>query len=384
MSEDGKWSWDQDIPPRYALTDADEEVRWGMCAGIDGLFVDPPPRGREQVTLLGCAPAGTLRDALARPGTAPARLHSLRLGPSPDDDPFKPDVVWLRDLRIIGHRRTDDDPALVDLTFDCVVERECPHEDPPEEPPEASSFDLHVENEPVGTCLSTSGVYFARPELPDEPLTLVGCAPGEPLRKALAAGQHVEAGWVTVIALDHTGRATGSVEQLDLDIVGWRPSRVGTGLLDITVADGVLCPRPPLVARSIWDLWFAGGPGEPNLWADYDRQGRTAWTMAAMHNRNSLRTTEHPPGTTFHLDGTHITDGAGFYCAIGEAVHGPGGYFGWMPHALADCLNSGWGVTTPVTLVWHDADVAREHLGTEDLDAVVRFLTEHRVDVVLR
>jgi RNAse (barnase) inhibitor barstar len=67
-------------------------------------------------------------------------------------------------------------------------------------------------------------------------------------------------------------------------------------------------------------------------------------------------------GRTYHLDGRYVTDVEGFYCAVGEAVNGPGGYFGWNPDALDDCLRGGWGAATPFRLVWHDADVARQYL----------------------
>ncbi|WP_204016947.1 barstar family protein, partial [Sphaerimonospora thailandensis] len=52
----------------------------------------------------------------------------------------------------------------------------------------------------------------------------------------------------------------------------------------------------------------------------------------------------------------------GFYCALGEAINGPGGYFGWNLSALDDCLRGQWGAAPPFRLIWHDADVARRHL----------------------
>jgi len=53
------------------------------------------------------------------------------------------------------------------------------------------------------------------------------------------------------------------------------------------------------------------------------------------------------------LDGRHITDEDGFYCALGEAVNGPGGYFGWNLDALNYCLRGHWGAQAPFTLHWH-------------------------------
>ncbi|MFB9889103.1 barstar family protein [Planobispora takensis] len=52
----------------------------------------------------------------------------------------------------------------------------------------------------------------------------------------------------------------------------------------------------------------------------------------------------------------------GFSCALGEAVNGPGGYFGWNLDAPADCLRGGWAAAAPFHLIWHHAQVARRHL----------------------
>ncbi len=52
----------------------------------------------------------------------------------------------------------------------------------------------------------------------------------------------------------------------------------------------------------------------------------------------------------------------GLYLALGEAVNGPGGYFGGCPDALVDCLRGTFGHTAPATLLWRDAMTARAHL----------------------
>ncbi|MGI5177242.1 barstar family protein [Dactylosporangium sp. CA-152071] len=84
----------------------------------------------------------------------------------------------------------------------------------------------------------------------------------------------------------------------------------------------------------------------------------------------------------------------GFYCALGEAVNGPGGYFGWNLDALDDCLRGGWGARAPFTLVWRHAHVARRHLvagfdrhlrlTATTMDDVLAVLHERGVEVHLR
>jgi hypothetical protein len=46
--------------------------------------------------------------------------------------------------------------------------------------------------------------------------------------------------------------------------------------------------------------------------------------------------------THLRLDGRFVTDIEGFYCALGEAINGPGGYFGWYPRGLYECLCGEW------------------------------------------
>src|SRR2546421_5312984 len=66
-----------------------------------------------------------------------------------------------------------------------------------------------------------------------------------------------------------------------------------------------------------------------------DGGGRGDWSGGA--NRGADR----PAGTRYDLDGRFVTDVEGFYCAIGEAINGPGGYFGLNLDALDDCLSGG-------------------------------------------
>lgn len=63
--------------------------------------------------------------------------------------------------------------------------------------------------------------------------------------------------------------------------------------------------------------------------------------------------------TEFHLDGTRAGDRPGLWAALGEAVNGPGGYYGSNLDALVDCLRGDFGPVPPFTLVWDQVAVAR-------------------------
>ncbi|WP_407924490.1 barstar family protein [Actinomadura physcomitrii] len=79
---------------------------------------------------------------------------------------------------------------------------------------------------------------------------------------------------------------------------------------------------------------------------------------------------------------------------MGEAINGPGGYFGWNLDALDDCLIGSWGAAAPFRLVWHESATARRHLiaGHDrhrnapviTLDALLGRLTARGVEVELR
>ncbi|WP_207944442.1 barstar family protein [Actinomadura rubrisoli] len=145
--------------------------------------------------------------------------------------------------------------------------------------------------------------------------------------------------------------------------------------------------------RGILDLWFTGRPTEPNLWARYDRRLRHEWAGVAPAHRQ-FDVPDQPAGTAFDLDGRFVTDVEGFYCAIGEAINGPGGYFGWNLDALHDRLRGRWGAQAPFRLVWHASAVARQHLvagydrhrnaPAVTLDSLLQMFAEHGVEVDLR
>jgi hypothetical protein len=251
-----------------------------------------------------------------------------------------------------------------------------------------------------GVCADVTGVFRDPSEPPVPHVTLVGCRPEPPLLAAIAAvPQSTKAGLRRRRVSAQVGAiaADGSVVQLihggvSGTLVSSVPSALGDGLLDVTI-DSDACERRPAGTRNILDLWFTGRPTERNLWAGYDRTLRHEWAGVALaHHRFDIP--DQPAGTVFDLDGRFVTDIEGFYCAIGEAINGPGGYFGWNFAALHTCLGSKWGALAPFRLAWHDSAVAHEHLvaGYDrhqyapaiTLDNLLQIFAEHHVEVELR
>ncbi|MFH8618151.1 barstar family protein [Streptomyces sp. NPDC017979] len=70
--------------------------------------------------------------------------------------------------------------------------------------------------------------------------------------------------------------------------------------------------------------------------------------------------------TTYVIDGSTIAGLPDFWRAIGEAVNGPGGYFGSNFDALADCLGGGYGTPDDdddVVFEWRAHERSRTALG---------------------
>ncbi|MFI1702588.1 barstar family protein [Streptomyces bobili] len=81
---------------------------------------------------------------------------------------------------------------------------------------------------------------------------------------------------------------------------------------------------------------------------------------------------------------------ARFHCAPGEAVNGPGGYFGWNLAAVDDCLGEGFAAAPPFTLEWQHSASARARL-VSDLggngaffEVLPEIFMDRGIDVLLR
>jgi RNAse (barnase) inhibitor barstar len=71
---------------------------------------------------------------------------------------------------------------------------------------------------------------------------------------------------------------------------------------------------------------------------------------------------------TYVIDGSRVTGPERFWDVIGEAVNGPGGYFGRNLDAFADCLSGGMGTPDDGDFVieWRDHAQSARALGHEE------------------
>ncbi|NRQ39611.1 hypothetical protein HII36_48450 [Nonomuraea sp. NN258] len=325
------------------------DVTLGVCQDIDGLFVDPEPFPPPEVfTLVGCDPAGPLLEASRHVGTERAWLPTVVT--APDHPPGRrPASCWqyqpgycsceeeLIDVTVVARRPSVAGNGLVDLDLRGYVRllSEC---EPPEVKPDVTGFRLLTfGNGSLGNCVDVAGLWRWRPAAQVPPVTLIGLRP-------LAPGWRVVEGLkitATVLVVLRGGRIEGHAGVLSATVVSARPSRLGEGLLDV-VLDGGMDEPAPSGAREIYQMWHDGGPAEPNLWARHDRLLRSMWSRLSTLGIPERRT-DKPAGATYHLDGRFVTDIDAFYCALGEAINGPGGFFGHDLRSLEECLWGGWG-----------------------------------------
>lgn len=113
---------------------------------------------------------------------------------------------------------------------------------------------------------------------------------------------------------------------------------------------------------------FPFPPNTLGTWRALSCAQRAQWIIAARnrHFKWMKRRGGWPdaaPGTIFQIDGATIPDLPAFFCALGEAVNGPGGYFG-SPNmsSLQDCLYGAFGVTLPFILRILNVDACRQAL----------------------
>ncbi|MFJ5232660.1 barstar family protein [Kitasatospora sp. NPDC088391] len=355
--------WERPFPVRYLIVaegDGDDApVLLGRCAAVEGLFTDPAPPPREVLVLRGCPPgatAGWLGTAWIVGRTASGY-----------------EAWWdLVDAEILSVAPSTDDPALVDVAVGGGVRSDDWHRDV--DGP-FLRFELTLgHGSPVAVGTSVPGLAADRDDPPDLPVRLIGCEPAEPMRAALRKRRGKHPGYTGLWTLDDTGRVMDR-RAIGFDVEWTRPSVLGGALVDVLLlTDAELLPGA--AARPVWRQRRSGRPGRPGDWRGLTEPAKKAWLSLAPQNTRSSEPDRS--GGEYHLAGAAVEDLTGLHCALGEALLGPGGYYGWGLDALADCLGGGFGVVPPFTLVWHDfAATERELAGYPE--EVARMLEERGV-----
>ncbi|XVV06006.1 barstar family protein [Actinosynnema sp. CA-248983] len=180
------------------------------------------------------------------------------------------------------------------------------------------------------------------------------------------------------------GRSIGSYY---LGRVGLRPAVRGTDTAGragfIANFYGHYCGYPE--AGTIWRRWASKRPLARGEWAILPVRSHDSWLHVV---QNSWFETGHAAKRygaeeVCVIDGRQILGESSFYCALGESINGPGGYFGSTLDGLADCLLSSRTAGVPFELVWQHSAGARETMG-ELAASAIGVLREFGVQVTLR
>ncbi|GGX56418.1 barstar family protein [Streptomyces fructofermentans] len=348
----------------YALTETEHGHVWGVCAEVEGLFGEPR---RGTYELFGWVPEGS-----GVPAWAGSRVWLV-----PEEEAFE---AWLlEDAESLGQPSGTDSLVLTGLDD---------HEGPPEG--YRGPVRVHDGHRRLGSCREFTRIL--PPDRMPAPIVLRGLAQSDQLRAALAEGTRRALDLDEAALEIRDGRGEPLTDRLlQATISGWRPSSYGADLIDLELDGGRFTPVPEY-ARPIWERWLAGPPTAVNAWADLDTRRRGAWHDLVRDRAFRRTRRDRPAGHVHELDGRYITDEPALHLAIGEAVNGPGGYFGGCLSAVTDCLRGNFGYTAPGALFWRDAATAREHLSrtlTPDgrpydlFTAVLETLAEGGMDVTL-
>ncbi|MFD4341018.1 barstar family protein [Streptomyces anulatus] len=209
---------------------------------------------------------------------------------------------------------------------------------------------------------------------------------------------------VTFVRAHRVGRARRKTERAQLQVVDRQGATIGTYDLGRVSAAfrpepvpsgedrpdlgysffGYTCEYPR--AGEIWRQWATRRPVEPGEWARHPSDWHESWmhVVQTAWFASGRSATRYGTGGTAVIDSTAITTRDGFYCALGEAVNGPGGYFGWNLDALFDCLRTmRRDEAPPFRLVWRNFAASREALGGDFTECVLALFEECGVETEL-
>ncbi|NQX71681.1 barstar family protein [Paenibacillus alba] len=120
--------------------------------------------------------------------------------------------------------------------------------------------------------------------------------------------------------------------------------------INLKISGGFASP-PSIEATAIWKKWGISKPLTINTWVTLTQKQRRGWLevvrIHSLYNKYKEKSVED---NHFYVDMTNVVDMISFYCALGEAMNGPGGYYGFNLDSLEDCFCGGVGATPPFKL----------------------------------
>ncbi|MFI7454942.1 barstar family protein [Nonomuraea sp. NPDC049714] len=207
---------------------------------------------------------------------------------------------------------------------------------------------------------------------------------------------------VAFLGVHQVNKAKHRVENAYLEIANYRHEKIGeyyvgrvarTGtdvefavddLPSISFYFGALCEYPR--AGKVWQRWASEDDLRRDEWVQWPLSYHETWLHVVQNSwfASLRRAARYEYGETVYLDGSKIATKPGFYCALGEAMNGPGGYFGSNLDAVAECISSGLEEAPPAQIVWRNFQFSRTSLGNGFVDAILALMCEFDIEVVAR
>ncbi|MDG4652358.1 barstar family protein [Chryseobacterium arthrosphaerae] len=118
---------------------------------------------------------------------------------------------------------------------------------------------------------------------------------------------------------------------------------------------------------------------EKNIWKSFRKDELQGWLVNALHSGKFENVREN---IEIQIDGNEFHNMDGFFCALGEEIHGPGGYFGKNINALYDCFRGGFGVKSISELTWINHQKSKK-LFKSKFKEIIEIFEDFNVKVIL-
>ena len=195
---------------------------------------------------------------------------------------------------------------------------------------------------------------------------------------------------VEILILDTSAKVIGSHYIGRIELLRAQTSENFDDAVDVTCYFGGMAVHHP-GAQGVWRRWATGRPTRLGEWRSWPPEMHRTWVyvVGTAWSHSGYDLTCYSDASVYVLPGADVSNWGSFYCALGEAINGPGGYFGRNASAFEDCLRS----CRPefdqrFRLRWLNFDESSERLAAdtdaegEELDIVLTIFRENGVDVV--
>lgn len=131
----------------------------------------------------------------------------------------------------------------------------------------------------------------------------------------------------------------------------------------------------------IWRDHYENGIKEFNEWTKIKQSEKQAWLELALSFQNININNQK---SIIEIDGNKIKSLDDFFCAIGEALNGKGGYFGRDLYGFFDCLRSPeFGAKNLKKVIWKNHKKCRWKL-KKNFNHILSTLEEFKIQVFLQ